>query len=115
MKKELKEFLDEAQKIYLEIWDYGHREKEYPIHCDRVEDLTSIKLEIYSEDFDYLTGAEIETCVKIANSHQETCFNAWSVQTTNIVVETKKGHMVTVQTPILVIRIYQRHKEETEQ
>ena len=82
--------------------------------CDRTEDMTCIKLEIHSEDYDYLTGAEIEECVKIANHHQETCFNAWSVQTTNIVVETKKGHMVTVQTPLLVIRIYQRHKEETE-
>ncbi len=113
MEKELNEFLDEVNKIAISIWNYGHRNKEHVLHCEKRENMTSFKLLIYSEDYDYLTGAEIESCIEIANRHQKTCFNAWYVQTTNMVVETKKGHMVTVQTPMLVILINQRYKEET--
>lgn len=114
MTNELNEFMDEVNQIAISIWNYGHQNKEHKLHCEKRESMTCFKLEIYSEDYDYLTGSEIETCIEIANRHQETCFNSWLVQTTNMVVETKKGHMVTVQTPMVVINIYKRHKEETE-
>ena len=115
MTNELNEFLYVVQRIYMEIWDYGHSKKNYPLHCKKSEGLTEIKLEIYSKDHDYLTGYEIEKCIEIANRHQETCFKAWHVATTTILVDTKQGHLVSVLTPTLVISIYQKSKEETEE
>ena len=111
----LSDFLDEVQTIYLAIWQYTHSKKNHPLHCYKTEGLTSIKIMVNSEECDYLTGPDIERCIEIAKSHQETCFNSWNVEMARTIVETKKGHMVSMQTPLLVIRIYQRCKEETEQ
>ena len=115
MTNELNEFLDEVNEIAFCIWDYLHQKEEHILRCTKRENMTNYTIEIYSEDHDYLTGAEIESCIEIANSHQKTCFNTWYVKTTSMLVETKKGNMVTAQTPMLVILIYQRHKEETEE
>lgn len=113
MENILSEFLDEVQKIYLEIWDYAHRDKQHALNCVKTEGLTSIKIRLFSDDYDYLTGADIEECQRLAKSHHETCFITWHVETTSTLVESKKGHMVSVMTPMLVISIYQKEKEET--
>lgn len=82
--------------------------------CYKTEGLTSIKLKIHCDDLDYLTGADIETCIEIAKSHQKTCFSVWHIETTSTIVEAKHGNMVTILTPMLIINIYQKHEEETE-
>ena len=112
MTNELNQFLDEVQQIYLAIWDYAHKDKQHALNCVKTEGLTSIKIRIFSDEHDCLVGADIEECQRLAKSHHETCFISWHVETTNTIVETKKGHMVSVMTPMLVINIYQKEKEE---
>lgn len=107
------DFLEEVEKIHIEISRYVYTRPGHPLRYKKSEGASGIRLEIYSKDYDYLMGQEIESCIEIAESHQETCFNTWHIETTTTLVDAKRGHMVTVLTPMLVIDIYKLGEEET--